>query len=113
MVRIGGKGSYNETFSADAKVHRNGDHWMMIFFGVGRGGAHIMAAYSKDLLHWSVDPEPLYRAGGHPEGLDSRYAHKVSLVRNPANETDYLFYCAVGRQGRGIGLLTSKPLTKR
>ena len=83
----------------------------MIYFGVGRGGAHIMAAYSRDLTHWTRDPEPLYRAGGHPQGLDETYAHKVSLVYNEINETFYMHYCAVGKKGRGIGLLTSKPIT--
>ena len=37
-------------------------------------------------------------------------AHKISLVYNPKNETFYLYYCAVGSKGRGIGLITSKPL---
>ena len=31
-------------------------------------------------------------------------------VWNPANETYYMYYCAVGNQGRGIGLITSKPI---
>jgi len=64
----------------------------------------------RDLLHWTVDPEPLYKAGGNPSGLDRQYAHKISLVWNPANETYYMFYDAVGNRGRGIGLITSKPL---
>ena len=110
MVPVGPKGSYNQKFSADPKVFRDGDHWVNIFFGVGKGGAHIMAAFSRDLTHWTVDPEPLYKAGGNPSGLDKQYAHKSSLVWNPANETYYLFYNAVGNKGRGIGLITSKPL---
>jgi predicted GH43/DUF377 family glycosyl hydrolase len=101
-------GGYDEQFCSDGKVFRDGDHWVMFYFGVGRGGAHILAAFSKDLLHWTVHPEPLYQAGGHPEGLDRQYAHKISIVFNPKNETFYLFYCAVGDKGRGIGLLTSK-----
>ncbi|MCX6360438.1 MAG: hypothetical protein NT029_11545 [Armatimonadetes bacterium] len=103
-------GGYDEGFCSDPKVFRDGDHWTMFYFGVGRGGAHIMAAYSRDLLHWTADPEPLYKAGGNPSGLDRTYAHKISLVRNPANGVWYLFYCAVGDKGRGIGLITSKPL---
>jgi predicted GH43/DUF377 family glycosyl hydrolase len=86
------------------------DHWTMIYFGVGRGGAHIMIAFSRDLVHWAAHPEPLYKAGGHPGGLDKTYAHKISLVYNPENDTFYMFYCAVGNKGRGIGLITSKPL---
>ena len=45
-----------------------------------------------------------------PSGLDKTYAHKISLVYNPGNGTFYMFYCAVGDKGRGIGLITSKPL---
>jgi len=104
------RGGYDQQFCSDPKVFRDGDHWTMFYFGVGRGGAHIMAAFSRDLLHWTAHPEPLYRAGGHPGGLDKQYAHKVSLVYNPKNDTLYLYYCACGNQGRGIGLITSKPL---
>ena len=71
-----------------------------------------MAAFSRDLLHWTARKEPLYRAGGHPLGLDKKYAHKISLVFNPQNKTYYMFYNAVGKDGRGIGLLTSKPLSQ-
>jgi beta-xylosidase len=110
ILRNGAAGSYDEQFCSDGKVFRDGDHWVMLYFGVGRGGAHIMAAFSRDLLHWTKREEPLYKAGGHPQGLDAKYAHKISLVYNPASDTFYLYYCAVGDEGRGIALLTSKPL---
>ncbi len=97
---------------SDPKVFRDGDHWTMLYFGVGRGGAHVMVAFSRDLLRWTADPEPLYKAGGHPDGLDKQFAHKVSLVFNPKNETFYLYYCSCGNKGRCIGLITSKPLPK-
>lgn len=103
-------GGYDSNFASDPKVFRDGDHWTMFYFGVGRGGAHIMAAFSRDLLHWTAHPEPLYKAGGHPGGLDKQYAHKISLVYNPKNDTFYLYYCACGNKGRGIGLITSRPL---
>ena len=103
-------GGYDAQFASDPKVFRDGDHWTMFYFGVGHGGAHIMAAFSRDLVHWAAHPEPLYKAGGNPSGLDKQYAHKVSLVYNPKDETFYLYYCACGSKGRGIGLITSKPL---
>jgi predicted GH43/DUF377 family glycosyl hydrolase len=84
----------------------------MFYFGVGGGRAHIMAAFSRDLLHWKAHPEPLYKAGGHPGGLDGQHAHKTSLVHDPASDMFYLYYCAVGSKGRCIALLTSKPLEK-
>ena len=105
-----GASIYNTSFSSDPKVFWDRDHWVCFFFGLGSGGAHIMAAFSRDLYNWTVDPVPLYLAGGNPSGLDSSYAHKISLVWNPANETFYMYYNAVGNQGRGIGLITSKPL---
>ena len=110
IIRNGSTGTYDERFCSDGKVYRDGDHWVMIYFGAGKGGAHIMAAFSRDLLHWTKDEVPLYKAGGHPNGLDQKYAHKVSLVHDEARDTLYLFYCAVGNEGRGIALLTSTPL---
>lgn len=104
------EGGYDAQFASDPKVFRDGDHWTMLYFGLGRGGAHIMAAFSRDLVHWTAHPEPLYKAGGNPSGLDEQYAHKISLVYHPRNDTFYLYYCATGRKGRGIGLITSKPL---
>ena len=110
VIPNGPKGSYNQNFSSDGKAFRDADHWVMFFFGVGRGGAHVMTAFSRDLYHWTVDPEPLYKRGGNPSGLDKQHAHKISLVWNPRNETYYMFYNAVGDKGRGIGLITSKPI---
>lgn len=103
-------GGYDEKFCSDGKVFWDADHWTMFYFGVGRGGAHIMVAFSWDLFNWVAHPEPLYKAGGHPLGLDKTYAHKISLVYNPENDTYYMYYCAVGNKGRGIGLITSKPI---
>jgi predicted GH43/DUF377 family glycosyl hydrolase len=113
VIPVGEEGSYNEKFSSDSKVFWDKDHWVSFFFGVGKGGAHIMTAFSRDLYNWTVDPEPIYKAGGNPSGIDHKYAHKISLVWNPANETYYMYYCAVDKNGkRGIGLITSKPLDK-
>jgi len=110
IIDIGGWNSYNALFSSDLKVFRYGDIWIGFFFGVNRSGAHIMIAFSRDVLHWTVNPEPLYFAGGHPNGLDSEYAHKISIIRNPMNDILYMFYCATGKQGRNICLLTSQSL---
>jgi len=103
-------GGYDAQFASDPKVFRDGDHWTMFYFGVGHGGAHIMIAFSRDLVHWTSHPEPLYKAGGNSSGLDKQYAHKISLVYNPKNETFYMYYCACGSKARGIGLITSKPI---
>ena len=109
-------GGYDELLAADPEIYRDGDHWVMIYFGASRNSpdstlhAHTLIAFSRDLLHWTPHPEPILRAGGHPTGLDSTHAHNVSLVYNPDNHTRYMFYCAVGAQGRGIALVTNRPL---
>ena len=103
-------GGYDEQFCSDPKVFRVGDYWVMFYVGVGHGGAHIMIAFSQDLLKWEAHPEPLYKSGGNPSGLDKTYAHKVSVVYNEQNDTFYMFYCAVGERGRGIGMITSNPI---
>ena len=99
---------FDTQFAADAKVFWDSDekHWVMLYFGVGKGGAHIMVAYSKDLIQWVRDPIPLYTAGSNPSGLDKQYAHKISLIFH--NGIWYMFHCAVGDAGRGIGLITSQ-----
>ncbi len=88
--------------------------WVMFYFGLGDGtGGHadILVAFSRDLLTWERDPEPLYKAGGHPAGIDSQYAHKVSIIYHDG--VGYLYYTAVGPAGRGIALLTSQPVRAR
>ena len=95
--------------AADPKVWWDGDHWTMLYFGNGGGsGAAIMTAFSTDLLIWEKDPVPLYKPGGHPAGLDKQHAHKVWVIYHSG--VGYMFYTAVGPQGRGIALLTSAPL---
>jgi predicted GH43/DUF377 family glycosyl hydrolase len=57
------KGGYDSRLCSDGKVFRDGDHWVMFYFGVNMK-AHIMAAFSRDLIHWTAHPKPLYKAGG-------------------------------------------------
>ena len=73
VLPVGAKGTYNEKFSSDAKIFWDKDHWVSFFFGVGKGGAHIMTAFSRDLIHWTVDPDrppDLHRSSSraHPLG---------------------------------------------
>jgi predicted GH43/DUF377 family glycosyl hydrolase len=83
VIPIGSQGSYNEKFSSDGKVFWDVDHWVQFFFGVGRSGAHIMVAFSRDLYRWTVEPEPIYKAGGNPSGLDKKYATRFRLSGTP------------------------------
>jgi len=44
---------------SDGKVFRDGDHWVMFYFGAGAGGAHVMAAFSYDLINWKASTNGL------------------------------------------------------
>jgi hypothetical protein len=71
--------------ASDPKVFYDSEQevWTMFYFGVGAGtGGHadILIAFSKDLIHWDKDEFPLYRAGGHPDGIDAEHAHKISII---------------------------------
>ena len=84
-------------------------------FGCGdgtHGKCDIMIAFSLDLIKWDKDERPLYKAGGHPNGIDANFAHKVSIIYDQDTGVGYLYYTAVSYpHGRGIALLTSKPLS--
>lgn len=112
-------------FEQRAGVAKNLQHLVVCHAGKFRqtmGPAKLQVGVAE-LQHQKVrsdpfasHPESRYQAGGHPGGLDRQYAHKISLVLNPANDTFYLYYCAVGKagtpgnKGRCIGLLTSRKL---
>lgn len=86
--------------------------WILLYFcnGAGTGGgANICIAFSDDQRTWLKASEPLYRHGGHPKGYDAEHAHKVWLTSDGAG-TLYLYYTGVFAGGRGILLLTSKPV---
>ena len=85
--------------------------WVLFYFGTGPDyrGASIDVAFSADGTQWTKASKPLYLAGGHPQGLDSQHAHKNWVFGGPDGVL-YMFYTAAGSSGRGIALLTSKPI---
>jgi len=113
VIPSGAPGSDDNKMASDPKVYWDAEQgvWIMLYFGLGdatEGHAEIEIAFSTDLVKWEKDPIPLYKAGGHPAGIDKTHAHKVALIYKDG--VGYMFYCAVGPKGRGIALLTSKPV---
>lgn len=103
--------------AADPKVYWDGEQgvWIMIFFGtdphINGGRASINIAFSTDMRTWTKATHPLYMAGGHPQGLDKCECHKVWLTGDGKDDgTIYMYYTADSCSGRGIALLTSKPV---
>mmetsp|Transcript_14564 Transcript_14564/g.43111 ORF Transcript_14564/g.43111 Transcript_14564/m.43111 type:complete len:502 (-) Transcript_14564:89-1594(-) len=112
LLPSGPPGTPDTKMASDPKVFydTNQSVWICLYVCLGDstgGHADICIAFSTDLIHWDKDETPLYRAGGHPAGIDAEHAHKVSLAYD-ADGVGYLYYTAVGSKGRGIALITSK-----
>ena len=93
--------------SGDPQLVKIGDVWVMFYFGAGWGPkAFDTFAASRDMVNWTkwegvklIEPS---------EPWDKTYAHKPWVLKH--NGVVYHFYCAVGDEGRVIGLATSKDL---
>lgn len=94
--------------SGDPMVRRIGDTWVMFYFGYlwkpGMKGAFDTFACSYDLKNWTKwEGKPLVEPS---EPYDKTHAHKPWVVKHDG--VVYHFYCAVGSNGRGIALATSR-----
>ena len=93
--------------TGDPQVVKMGDLWVMFYFGAfWRPGAFDTFACSTDLVNWTKWTGPDLVQSSEP--WDKTYAHKPWIVKHDG--VVYHFYCAVGDQGRVIGLATSKDL---
>ena len=50
----------------------------VLLWGRPKRGAYHGPVFPR-LLHWTAHPEPLYKAGGHPGGLDKTIRQSISL----------------------------------
>jgi predicted GH43/DUF377 family glycosyl hydrolase len=118
VLRVGGAGQFDDHFASDPCVLRDGDTWIMFYFGLCTDGhARESAALSDDLHQWRKTGEVLIEVGP-PGSIDSQYAHKPGIIaRGPVL---HHFYCAVApagalrpgdvgrREVRGIAVATSR-----
>jgi predicted GH43/DUF377 family glycosyl hydrolase len=117
VLRNGVAGSFDEQFASDPCVLRDGDHWVMFYFGLAKDGhARDGVAFSWDLQNWTKSEKPLLDIGA-PGSVDSVHAHKPGIIARSG--VLYHFYCAVSPwscgtgtevrpvEMRGIGLATS------
>jgi predicted GH43/DUF377 family glycosyl hydrolase len=113
------EGKWDSKFTSDPMVLRDGDHWVMFYFGYDYHHAQEGIAFSKDLVHWEKHPEPILRVGTGDE-LDTIHAHKPSVVL--FNNVFYHMYCACrpwrpgdvtknfGSEFRCLTIATSEPM---
>ncbi|GAA4878085.1 hypothetical protein GCM10023310_67670 [Paenibacillus vulneris] len=110
---------WDSGFVSDPCVLRNGDQWVMYYFGFNYKQAQEGLALSRDLFHWDKYPEPIITVG--EEGsIDSIFAHKPSVITHDG--VLYHFYCSCrlfkegdptcnyGKEFRTITVAASHPV---
>ncbi|GAA5190822.1 hypothetical protein GCM10023322_46850 [Rugosimonospora acidiphila] len=96
VLAAGGPGDFDERFASDPCVLRDGEFWVMFYFGLAADG-HAREGYatSRDLVHWEKSGEILLDVG--PAGsIDSLHTHKPAVISWGGRLEHY--YCAVARQ---------------
>jgi predicted GH43/DUF377 family glycosyl hydrolase len=83
--------SWDSVFCCDPTIYRDGDMWIMYYYGFDGKHAQNGIAFSKDMKVWIKYPFPILRNGRSGE-LDEKHAHKPSLIYNDG--ILYQFYCA-------------------
>lgn len=97
------------SIAGDPQIIRFEDLWVMHYFVAHNKAEGIIGydtfALSKDLLNWqSWKGAPLIEPS---EKYDNICAHKPYVLCHDG--VVYHYYCAVGDEGRGIAVATSKP----
>ncbi|MBM7568858.1 hypothetical protein [Paenibacillus sacheonensis] len=113
------EGRWDSRFVSDPCVVKDGDRWLMYFFGFDGRHAQEGLALSDDLTSWTKLEEPILRSGEAGE-IDATHAHKPSVVRHEG--VLYHYYCACrpnrpgdpttnfGNEFRTICVAASRPL---
>ena len=100
-------GAWDSYFCADPCVVKDGDNWVMFYYGYDGIHAQEGIAFSKDLLHWEKGLVPLLHHGQSGD-IDEMHAHKPSVIEKDG--VLYHFYCAV-RNARETDLAKNEDPT--
>lgn len=85
-------GRWDGKFVSDPAIYKDGELWLIFYFGYNGIHAQEGLAVSRDLITWEKHDEPIIPYG--PQGsLDATHAHKASVVYHIG--ILYHFYCAV------------------
>lgn len=82
---------WDSHFCADPYVVKDGERWVMYYYGFNRRHAQEGIALSDNFLDWVKYPEPLI-ANGREGDIDFIYAHKPSVLYYDG--VLYHFYCS-------------------
>jgi predicted GH43/DUF377 family glycosyl hydrolase len=96
VLAAGAPGDFDERFASDPCVLRDGDFWIMFYFGLAEDG-HAREGYatSRNLRDWQKSREILMDVGP-PGSIDSTHTHKPAVITWNGRLEHY--YCAVGPQ---------------
>ena len=80
VLSAGGPGAFDERFASDPCVLRDGDFWVMFYFGLAADG-HAREGYatSRDLRTWVKSDEILLDVGA-AGSIDSLHTHKPAVI---------------------------------
>lgn len=96
VLTSGGPGDFDEQFASDPCVLRDGEFWIIFYFGLAADG-HAREGYatSRDLIRWDKSREILLDVGP-PGSIDSLHTHKPAIISRNGSLEHY--YCAVARR---------------
>ena len=120
-------GTWHEKFVSDPYIVRDGDVWVIYFFGLGPSDAdgkyHAQEglALSENLIHWEKVEEPILRHGA-VGSMDEQHVHKASMVYYKG--VLYHFYCGtrlakaedkavINQRFRAIYVAASEPVWEK
>jgi hypothetical protein len=102
LVRNGAEGAIDDRFASDPCVLRDGDTWVMFYFGLSSDGrARETYATSADLRTWHRSERVLIDVGD-PGSIDSAYAHKPAVIAHDGRLEHY--YCAVAVMSEPVAI---------
>ena len=80
VLSAGAPGAFDERFASDPCVLRDGDTWVMFYFGLATDG-HAREGYatSRDLVNWTKSDQVLLDVGA-AGSIDSLHTHKPAVI---------------------------------
>ena len=112
VVANGAADAPDEIFASDPCVLRDGEGWVMFFFGLGADfHARELVALSVDGERWAKASAPLIDTGA-PGSVDETHAHKPAVIALDGRLEHY--YCAVAPRdpgGSDVGSAETRGIT--
>ncbi|MHB1150943.1 MAG: glycoside hydrolase family protein [Eubacteriales bacterium] len=99
LVRVT-PGAWDSVFASDPHMEYDSRRhkWIMFYYGYNGRAAMDGIAVSDDMIHFEKYPVPVIQVGAEGE-IDSRYAHKPSVIYHEGKLYHYYCACRPHREG--------------